>query len=273
MMRPKPVAQRTQRSGDAWAAGEAYDAYMGRWSRALAHEFLAWLAPRPAAHWLDVGCGTGALTAAVCERCDPSSVLACDPSAAFVAHARRRLADERASFVTAGADDLPVLEGGFDWIVSSLVLNFVPEPGRTVVAMRERLGEGGTVAACVWDYARGVEFLRHFWDEAVAADPAAAPHDEGRRFPLCNGDALESLFRAAGFSRVESALLEIPTVFADFDDYWRPFLGGTGPAPAYVAALDPLRRDDLSARLERRLGAGAGGPIRLRARAWAVRGT
>ena len=256
-------------TGDAWSAGEAYEAYMGRWSRPLAREFLAWLAPRPSAHWLEVGCGTGALTSAVCALCAPASVVACDPSAAFVAHARSRVPDARVAFVTAGADDLPARDGGFDWIVSSLVLNFVPEPERAVESMRKRLRPGGVVAACVWDYAEGVEFLRHFWDEATAADPAAAPHDEGRRFPLCRGEALTALFRAAGFGSVEAGTLEIPTDFADFDDYWRPFLGGTGPAPAYVAALDPARREALRMRLERRLGAGR---IPLRARAWAIRG-
>jgi SAM-dependent methyltransferase len=265
--RPAPGA-----AGDAWSAGDAYEAYMGRWSRPLAREFVAWLKPRPAAHWLEVGCGTGALTAALCAGCDPASVLACDPSAAFVAHARNGIADSRATFVTAGADDLPTRDGGFDWIVSSLVLNFVPEPQRAVESMRERLRPGGTVAACVWDYAEGVEFLRRFWDEAVASDPAAAPHDEGRRFPLCHRDALTALFRAAGLERVESGAVEIPTEFTGLDDYWKPFLGGTGPAPAYVASLDPARREALRTRLEARLGAGAGRPIRLRARAWAVRG-
>src|SRR5262249_45607835 len=154
--------------------------------------------------------------------------VACDPSAAFVAHARSRVADSRASFVAAGAENLPGRAGGFDWVVSSLVLNFVPEPQRAVESMRDRLRPDGMVAACVWDYAHGVEFLRHFWDEAVASDPAAAPDDEGRRFPLCRSEALTALFRAAGLSGVGSGALEIPTQFADFDDYWRPFLGGTG---------------------------------------------
>jgi len=268
--KPAGEAQTPAAPGDAWSAGEAYEAYMGRWSRRLAREFLAWLEPWPAGHWLDVGCGTGALTAAVCTQCEPASVLACDPSAAFVAHARRHVADERAMFVTAGAGDLPTLDGGFDWVVSSLVLNFVPEPERAVAAMRERVAPGGTVAACVWDYAGGVEFLRRFWDEAVAADPAAAQQDEGRRFPLCNPEALTALFHAAGLGRVESGTIEIATDFASFDDYWRPFLGGTGPAPAYVASLDAARREALRTRLEQRLG--AAGPLRLRARAWAIRG-
>jgi SAM-dependent methyltransferase len=257
-------------AGDAWAAGDAYEAYMGRWSRRLAREFLAWLEPEPAAHWLDVGCGTGALTAAICERCAPASVTGCDPSAAFIAHARTGIADPRVSFVTADARDLPTRDGGFDWIVSSLVLNFVPEPERAALAMRARLRAGGTVAACVWDYAEGMEFLRHFWEEVVTSDPEA--RDEGGRFPLCHPEALTTLFRAAGFRRVEAGAVEIATDFANFDDYWKPFLGGTGPAPAYVAAQDPARREALRKRLERRLGAEGGGPIHLRARAWAVRG-
>jgi len=271
-MTRKPAAGGAAREapGDAWSAGEAYEAYMGRWSRALAREFLAWLKPKASAHWLEVGCGTGALTSALCALCEPASVVACDPSAAFVAHARSGIKDARASFVTAGADDLPTRDGGFDWIVSSLVLNFVPEPKSAVESMRQRLRPGGAVAACVWDYAEGVEFLRRFWDEAAASDPAAAAHDEGRRFPICSGEALTSLFHAAGLDHVEVAMLEIPTDFANFDDYWRPFLGGTGPAPTYVASLDPARREALRKRLERRLG--ADGPIRLRARAWAIRG-
>jgi ubiquinone/menaquinone biosynthesis C-methylase UbiE len=85
--------------GDAWAAGDAYEAYMGRWSRSLARAFLAWMQPKPAAHWLDVGCGTGALTAAVCEAWGPASVIGCDPSGAFVAHARRTIGGARADYV------------------------------------------------------------------------------------------------------------------------------------------------------------------------------
>jgi SAM-dependent methyltransferase len=259
-------------TGEAWTAGDAYDAYMGRWSRRLAREFVAWLKPGPALHWLDVGCGTGALTVAVCEGCAPASVLGCDPSEAFVAHARDAIRDPRASFVTADAGNLPARDGGYDWIVSSLVLNFVPEPERAVHGMRQLLRAGGAVAACVWDYAEGMEFLRRFWDEAIALDPAAVALDEGRRFPLSRSDALDALFRAAGFRRVETVALEIPTEFGDFDDYWRPFLAGTGPAPAYVAALDAKARDALRSRLERRLGARGKGRVRLRARAWAVRG-
>lgn len=238
----------------------------------MAREFLAWLAPTPSAHWLDVGCGTGALTAAVCTTCAPASITGCEPSEPFVRDAQRRVTDTRASFVHAGSENLPARDGGFDFIVSGLVLNFVPEPARAVAAMRERLAPGGVVGAYVWDYAGGMEFLRFFWDEAIAVDASAIERDEGRRFPLCHPDRMQSVFEQAGLHDVETSPLQIHTTFADFDDYWQPFLGGTGPAPSFVQALSAERRDDLRGRLQRRLTKRSG-PISLRARAWAIRGS
>jgi len=265
----------TKASGDKWVTGDAYEAYMGRWSRPLARVFVEWLHPEPSAHWLDVGCGTGALTSTICDLCEPASVVACDPSESFIEHARNHLSDARASFVIAGAEALPSRDGGFDAVVSGLVLNFLPDPGHAVASIRERLRQGGVVAAYVCDYAEGVEFLRRFWEEAVASDPGAAALGESRRFPLCQRSALESLFRAAGLAQVETDLLNVPTDFADFadfDDYWTPFLRGTGPAPSYVVSLDPPSRELLRERLRRRLHPGGDGRIQLRARAWAVRG-
>jgi trans-aconitate methyltransferase len=257
---------------DKWVAGDAYEAYMGRWSRRIAREFVAWLHPEAAGHWLEVGCGTGALTSAVCEVCKPASVVACDPSESFVEHARKNISDRRASFIAAGADTLPTRIGGFDGIVSGLVLNFLPDPGRTLSSLCDRLRPGGTIAAYVWDYADGMEFLRIFWEEAVAQDSKAAAIDERLRFPLCNVPALESLFRTAGLARVETHALMTQTDFANFENFWTPFLRGTGPAPSYVASLDPGNRESLRERLRRRLSAGSDASITLGARAWAVRG-
>jgi trans-aconitate methyltransferase len=262
----------TNPPGDKWVAGDAYEAYMGRWSRPLARAFVAWLQPRPSAHWLEAGCGTGALTSTICDLCEPASVVACDPSEPFVEHARKNLPDARVSFIAAGADALPRREGGFDLAVSGLVFNFLPDPEAAVAVVRDRLRSGGTLAAYVWDYAAGMEFLRLFWDEAAAVDPGAMALHEGRRFPLCEPLALAALFRAGGLTGVETGALDIPTEFTTFDDYWVPFLRGTGPAPGYVASLDSYERDGLRARLERRLQAGSDGRILLRARAWAVRG-
>ena len=260
------------RSFEKWDGGDAYEAFMGRWSRRVADDFLQWLAPMPRANWLEVGCGTGALTKAVRQRADPASLIACDPSPEFVSFARNSILDSSVTFLIAGADDLPRRDGGFDLIVSGLVLNFLPQPLDAVRSMRERIHRGGILAAYVWDYAKGMQFLRIFWDEAVALDPSAAQLDEGRRFPLCRPDALIQLFEQAGVHPVEARAFEIETAFPDFDAYWSPFLGGTGPAPSYATSLDRNARRQLRLRLERRLAPSGDGSIRLTARALGIRG-
>jgi trans-aconitate methyltransferase len=259
-------------SSDRWLAGDAYDAFMGRWSRRLAFTFLEWLQPGQSAHWLEIGCGTGALTRAISERADPASVVACDASAPFVEFARTQIPDARVSFVASAADSLPRRDPGFDLAVAGLVLNFVPDPAAAMSAIRERLAPGGQAAVYVWDYADGMEFLRIFWDEAAALDSGADALHEGKRFPLCQPNALASVFQSAGFQNVETHALEMATDFASFDDYWTPFLSGTGPAPAYVASLDDHAREGLRRRLEDRLRSPGDERVRLRARAWAVRG-
>jgi SAM-dependent methyltransferase len=259
--------------GDQWVAASSYDAFMGRWSRPLARAFLDWLAPAPGGHWLELGCGTGALTAALCAMADPASVTGCDPSAAFIAQARHALPDPRVSLAVAAAEDPPARQGGYDGVLSGLVLNFVGDPARAAAAMAARLRPGGVAAAYVWDYAPGgLEFLRLFWEEAVALDPAAAALDERRRFPLCAAEPLAALLRAAGLRRVETGTVEITTEFRGFADYWDPFVGRTGPAPSYLHTLPPERRDALRAALERRLRPAADGRIHLPARAITVRG-
>ena len=257
---------------DNWNAGDAYESYMGRWSRPLARSFIRWLTPARGARWLDVGCGTGALTSAICELADPASVLAIDPSEPFIDHARKTVFDGRAAFVVAGVEGLPDGDGALDYIVSGLVLNFVANPGLAITRMTQRLRRGGMIAAYVWDYADGMEFLRRFWNEAVALDSAAAGFDEGRRFPLCQPEALRALFLGASLRNVTVGGLEIPTRFQHFQDFWTPFLRGTGPAPAYVASLSQEQRDLVRNRLERSLTVEADGGISLKARAWAASG-
>ncbi len=259
-------------SDDNWKAGDAYESYMGRWSRPLARSFISWLAPLRGAHWLDVGCGTGALTSAICELADPASVLACDPSEPFIDYARKTVLDGRVAFAVAGAEDLPYGSGSLDYVVSGLVLNFVANPGRAIARMSQRLRRRGMIAAYVWDYAEGIEFLRRFWDEAVALDSEAADLDEGRRFPLCQPETLKALVLGASLRDVTVGTLKIPTRFQGFQDFWTPFLRGTGPAPAYVASLSQERRDLLRDRIARSLTVEADGGISLIARAWTVSG-
>ena len=245
---------------------------MGRWSRLLAPRFLSWLAVRPNAHWLDVGCGTGAFGTAICSGAHPASIVSCDPSEPFVEYARRHLVDPRVSFVVAGVGQLPTRPGGFDSVTSLLALNFFPKPGAAIEEMRRIAAANGVVSACVWDYAGRMEFLRRFWDSAAALDPGATELDEGHRFPICRPDGLTSLFRGGGLGDIVCESVEIPTRFSTFSEFWTPFLGGTGPAPSYVASLDPRRREALAGNLERSLPREPDGAISLVARAWVVRG-
>jgi len=258
---------------DRWAAGSTYEDFMGRWSRRLAPRFVSWLRIPDAVHWLDVGCGTGALANAICRDASPASVLGCDPAEPFIEYARRHCEDVRASFVVAGAGRLPQRAGGYGSVTSLLALNFFPDPEAAVREMRSLTARQGAISACVWDYGDRMEFLRYFWSTVAAMDATTRELDEGERFPLCHPEALVALFRAGGLSDVRCEPIEITTEFAGFDDYWRPLLGGTGPAPSYVASLAADRRMMLAQALERALPRGPGGIIALAARAWAVRGT
>ena len=257
---------------DRWALGPAYDAYMGRWSRALARPFLAALAPPRQARWLEIGCGTGALTAAILETQDPAAVLACEPAQPLLDHARRHLTDPRVTFRLAASGTLPRDGTPCDVVVSSLVLNFLPDPLAAVREMAACARTGGVVAAMVWDYAGQMELLRYFWDTATGLDPAAASLDEGRRFPLCTPAKLAALWQTGGLEQVRTGAVTIATEFDGFADYWQPLLGGTGPAPAYVASLTPDRRTTLRAALQAALPAPVAGRLILQARAWTVEG-
>ncbi len=258
---------------ERWGAGDAYESYVGRWSRPVAAEFIAWLSVPPGVRWLDVGCGTGALTATLVRLAAPREVIGIDPSPGFVAHATRAVPDSRVRIEVGDAQALAAADGSFDATVSGLVLNFVPRPDRAMAEMARVTRAGGVVAFYVWDYAGEMQCMRHFWDAAAALDPAARDLDEGRRFPVCRPEPLERLVRDAGLHGVASRAIDVPTRFASFEEYWAPFLGGQGPAPGYAVSLDDERRAALRERIRGRLPIARDGSIDLIARAWAVRGT
>jgi len=260
------------RRADVWAAGDSYEPYVGRWSRRVAREFLDWLTVPAEVNWVDVGCGTGALTQAILDHADPKSVKGVDPSPGFIEYAKARVAHGRATFEVGDAQALPIDTESVDAAVSGLVLNFVPQPLRAVSEMARITRRGGTVAAYVWDYAGKMELMRFFWNAAAALDPAARQLDEGRRFPLCQPEPLAELFRQAGLSEVEVRPTDVATEFRNFGDYWSPFLGGQGPAPGYAMSLSEERRAALRERLRSELPIARDGAIRLIARAWAARG-
>ncbi|WAZ24834.1 methyltransferase domain-containing protein [Streptomyces cinnabarinus] len=261
-----------QRRFDVWQAGPGYERYMGRWSRKVAERFTALEGHADGLRWLDVGCGTGALSAVLTARCRPAVVLGCDRSAELVATARVT-AHGPVGFAVADARALPVRDGSWDMAVSGLALNFLPEPAEGVAEMARAVRPGGRVAAYVWDYAEGMELLRRFWDAAAAVDPAAAELDEGRRFPMCRPDPLYALWTGAGLEEVRITPVVVPTVFTDLTDLWAPFLAGQGPAAGYVTGLPPEDRDRLRTALAESLPAEPDGTIALAARAWTVRGT
>ncbi|MBA2255427.1 MAG: methyltransferase domain-containing protein [Chloroflexi bacterium] len=259
-------------TAERWSGSDDYEWYVGRWSRLVAAPFLEWLAIRPGADWIDVGCGTGNLTARILELAAPRTVLAVDPSADFLSAAAQRTSRDGVRFVIGSAEAVPGQAGSADAVVSGLVLNFVPD---AAAALREAVRltrPRGTVAAYVWDYAEGMELMRRFWDAATVLDAAAAQRDEGRRFSITNPAGLTRLWSDAGLTAVEVRSIDIPTEFRDFDDYWGPFLTGVGAAPAYAAGLDAGRQERLRERLRASVPVAPDGTLRMTARAWAVRG-
>jgi SAM-dependent methyltransferase len=256
---------------DSWNSGDAYEDFMGRWSQLMAPLFLGWLRLPLHLSWLDVGCGTGALSAAVARLQSPSSLVGVDPSEEFLDKARQQL-PSAATFFTGNASRLPLSDHSVDAIVSGLAMNFFPDVTAALKEMKRVLRPTGTVAAYVWDYAGRMDFLRLFWDAATETDAAAGSLDEGNRFPICRTDRLTDAFAQAGFADVEATTLDIDSVFSGFDDYWKPFLGGQGPAASYLRSLKDDQREQIRQAVTQKLPVRKDGSIKLLARAIAVRG-
>jgi len=257
---------------DAWQAGDSYDQYMGRWSRQIAPAFLDRLDAPRSKDWLDVGCGTGALTAAIIGKCEPQSVVSIDQSAGFLEKARANVADARVDFRVGDAQSLPVDSASVDVVVAALVVNFVPDRSKALAEMQRVARPGAIIAFYVWDYpGGGVEFMRAFWTAATRLDANASSLTEDRRFPFCTPDGLRDMARAAGLSSIEVVAIERPSVFKDFDDYWHPFTLGAGPAPGYCKALPEDARERLRESLAATLPRQPDGSIHFMTRAWALR--
>jgi SAM-dependent methyltransferase len=257
-----------------WGNTDAYEAYIGRWGRMAAVAFLRWLALPAGLRWLDVGCGTGALTEAILAAADPGEVFGVDPTADFLAAAEAQIVDPRVRFALGDARALPVPSDAYDAVVAGLVLNFVPDPEVAVAEMVRAARPGGTVAGYVWDFAGERQFQRYFWQAAMELDPAAVPLAQNMQFPLCQPEALGALFTSANLQAIAVQAIDVPAVFQDLDDYWQPFLlGGSSSAQRYATALGERQQTALRKQLQSILPMGDDGLIRLLARAWAVRGT
>jgi SAM-dependent methyltransferase len=258
---------------DAWQVGDSYESYMGRWSRVIAPHFLEWLDAPDDSDWVELGCGTGALSAAILARCKPRSLIAIDQSKDFIAAARAKIPDARAEFRTGDAQALGLESRSRDVVVSALLLNFLPEREKALAEMKRVGRPGATVGFYVWDYpGGGVQLIDIFWKAAKALDPGARALAEDRRFPFCTPSGLARLMRSAGLAAFDLIPIEVPTVFRDFEDYWHPFTLGAGPAPGYCMNLQPAARRELKEWLQAGLPRRADGAIALKARAWAVKG-
>lgn len=265
-------AQAPTQQQQMFAESDAYERFMGRWSRQLAPLLVTFASIADRDNVLDIGAGTGALTFTIARAFPSARVTGVDPSEAYVRYAQSQARDDRIRFVVGDAQALKLPDASFDKTVSLLVLNFIPDATKAVKEMMRVTRPGGVVAAAVWDYGNGMEMLRVFWDEAVALDSSIDSRDE-RHMPFCRSGELRRLWLASGLRDVDEQPLTIEMKFASFDDFWSPFLGGQGPAGAYTRSLPAPRRAELEKRVRRRvLGSRPDGPFTLRGRAWAVRG-
>lgn len=262
----------SQSRKEDWSGGKAYDTFMGNWSRKTATLFLDWLESDSNLRWLDMGCGTGALTENILARHAPYSIWTIDPSWNFVHHTRKNLHASPIRSAVSFADAIPLVNNYYDTVVSGLMLSFTPDPVSALREMGRVTKPGGTVAAYVWDYAGKMEWLRYFWDAALEIDPSASEFDEGQRFPLCEQDNLEIVFNSAGLNQIDVIALDTVTHFENFDAYWSPFLSGEFPAPHYLKSLSLTQQDALRKTVKTALPIAEDGRIELIARAWAIRG-
>ena len=265
-------ANLTEAEAKMFAATAGYERFMGRWSRLLAPAYIAFAGVKDGDRVLDVGTGTGSLAAAVEARMPASEIVGVDPSEGFIAYAQKNAKSLRVHFEVGDAQALKFKDGSFDNTLALLVMNFVPDHRKAITEMRRVTRPQGTVSACVWDYDQGMQMLRFFWDEAVALDPAIEPKDE-RHMKLSHRGQLGDLWREAGLINIKEEPLTIEQAYASFNDYWEPFTKGAGPGGAYVVSLSQDRREQLEARIRKRLlGDRNDGQFKLTATAWCVRG-
>ncbi len=257
-----------------FANAEAYERFMGRWSRLVARLLVDFTGIPNTGDVLDVGSGTGSLAFAIAQRKARVRVFGIDPSREYVAYANNRNAfPGRASFQVGDAQELTFTDAAFRSSLSLLVFNFIPDPAKALREVRRVTQSGGRISAAVWDYGEGMEMLRAFWDAAVSLGPKAEPLDE-KHMPLCRKGELSQLWKQGALEDVHEQPLSIATKFRSFADYWDPFLLGQGPAGAYVRTLPENQLQTLREALKRRLSiSDERKAFTLSARVWAVRGT
>ena len=248
--------------------GAAYERMMGVWSRLAGEVFLDWLMPRPGLRWIDIGCGSGAFSELLVERCAPAEVQGIDPSEAQLAFARTRPAARLAEFRQGNAMALPFAADRFDAAVMALVIFFVPEPAKGLAEMVRVVAPGGTIAAYAWDMLGGGypgEVIRAEL-RAAGLDPPLPPSVGVSRI-----EALRALWTSAPLDAVETREIAVQRVFADFDEFWATTLSAATIGPI-IAGMPTAEAERLKARVREQLPPDAAGHITYAARANAVKG-
>jgi SAM-dependent methyltransferase len=252
----------------AFDNADAYEQYMGRWSRAIGENFLAWLAPPPNARWLDVGCGTGAFCDLIDRRCRPKSLSGIDPSPAQVDFARGKF--PKADMRVADSMDLPFGEGEFDVVASALVLHFIPDRAKGLSEMKRVARNGGTVAGYTWERTASESFAPYTpmmrGLAKIGAEVLRSPI-----VPEANLDGLQATLKAARFDAIEVTRIEATQSSCDFEEYWRIQTLEISPAGKSVAKLSDAQRARLRDVLRASLPIAQDGSIGYPARAVAFK--
>ena len=257
---------------NGWNNSSFYNDFMGRWSMRVAQLFLSWLNENHSLQnkkWIDVGCGTGALTFEILKQTNPESVLGVDSSPEYLP---KSSSTTTLSFRRGSSSDLPVKSEQFDYAVSALALNFMPNHDQCIKEMMRVLKKNGILSLYVWDYKEQMEFLRYFWDSAIEAIPRSKDFDEGEKFPICRREALKELFEKNTLTNIEMKDLIIQTEFRNFEDYWIPFLRGQGPSGEFLTSLNEKERNLIKNKLLEKLPYSEDGTITLKARSFAIKG-
>jgi SAM-dependent methyltransferase len=248
--------------------GDAYERFMGAWTRAVGPVFLDWLAPPAGASWLDVGCGTGIFTGIVVDTCSPSAVIAIDPAAAQIRHAHGRPVAQRASFRVADALALPFPAASFHVVASALTLNFIADRPRALSEMRRVSQAGGLVAGYVWDFAAE---LSPSWPLRLGMRRVGGEAAEVPGTAASGIGALTALFEGAGLERIATRVIDVTVTFPDFDAFWQSQTPAYSPVTQTIDALSNADRARLIEAVRAGLPAGPDGAIEYSARANAIK--
>lgn len=249
--------------------GESYERLMGRWSRLVGEAFLDWLGAPKGLRWLDVGCGNGAFTEELIARCAPASTMAIDSSEDQLAFARQRPGAKAAEFRVGDAQALPFDDDSFDVAIMALVLSFLPEPAKAVAEMTRVVRPGGWVATYMWDLPAGGAPVTPVYE---AMEALGSPSPRPPRPNDSTQDAMRAFWENCGLQSIETRVIRITVVYADFDDFWDSNTVPIGPQGKLIAGMSPNAREQLRAHLRGRLAGASDGRIVYESFANAVKG-